>query len=59
MLLHPLHQLSLSRRVAVYCLWLAGLAGLAGFAAAAGLDPGVPSSLRVIFAGLCLVPVGL
>jgi PAS domain S-box-containing protein len=59
LLLHPLHQLPLSRRVAVYCLWLAGLAGLAGFAAAASLDLGVPSGLRVMFAGFCLIPVGL
>jgi len=58
LLLQP-PQLSPSRRVAVYCLWLAGFAGLAGFAAAASLDPGVPGGLRVVFAGLCLIPVGL
>jgi PAS domain S-box-containing protein len=58
LLLQP-PQLSPSRRVAVYCLWLAGFAGFAGFAAAASLDLSVPSGLRVVFAGLCLIPVGL
>jgi PAS domain S-box-containing protein len=58
LLLHP-PQLSPSKRVAIYCLWLAGLAGLAGFVAAATLDPGVDSGLRVVFAGFCLIPVGL
>lgn len=57
--LHTQHQLSPSRRVATYSLWLAGALGLAGFAAAASLDLGVPSSLRVMFAGFCLIPVGL
>jgi PAS domain S-box-containing protein len=59
LLLHPLHQLTPSRRVAVYCLWVAGLAGLTGFAAAASLDLGVPIGLRVMFAGFCLTPVVL
>lgn len=59
MLLHPLHQLSPPRRVAIYCLWLAGLAGLAGFVAAASLDLGIPSGLRVLVAGFCLIPLGL
>jgi PAS domain S-box-containing protein len=59
LLLHPLHQLSPSRRAAIYCLWAAGLAGFAGFAAAASLDLGVPIGLRVVFAGFCLVPVAL
>jgi PAS domain S-box-containing protein len=59
LLLHPVHQLSPSRRAAIYFLWLAGLAGLAGFIAAASLDLGIPSGLRVVFAGLCLIPVGL
>jgi PAS domain S-box-containing protein len=58
LLLHP-PQLPSSRRVAVYCLWLAGLAGSAGFVAAASLDMGVPSGLRVVIAGFCLIPVGL
>jgi PAS domain S-box-containing protein len=55
---HP-PQLPSSRRVAAYCLWLAGVAGLAGFVAAASLDLGVPNGLRVVFAGFCLIPVGL
>jgi PAS domain S-box-containing protein len=59
LLLHPVQQLSPSRRVVIYCLWLAGLAGLAGFVAAASFDLGLPSGLRVVFAGFCLIPVGL
>jgi PAS domain S-box-containing protein len=55
---HPKDQLSPTRRVAIYCLWLAGAIGLAGFVVAASFDFG-PPSLRVVFAAFCLVPVAL